>query len=507
MFQLVRYDTVDRAAADAGPTMLRDRERYRIFYEVAERFAAEHRLIVAGPGAVRLVTVESNVDSAKLTPDDNRYDFYSARGFNQARELAECLYRADPDGLGRYTTLLTNVPQMHWIILVDMRRLFSITALPAFRGVGTADLVDTVDRPALFGPTRLSVIGPALALLDVYRALCDATELGNLQTLLESEETLRNMYLKQNGDAPKSDAPVPHAVQLLGKIMGRSRTAAPKAKPRRTVADLRDDLMRQFVTGPARVLLGRAALQLLLGDSATLSDWPIHLVTSNNLEAEADLIHKIAEAAHTVVRAHIDNPLLPGNHRLRRMTVLSGESDCVITVYNLASYELIPFFEVPWRGAKERGAKEHSTKEHSAVLPYRVGSVFAVMRCALIEEWFAKLFKEPRDSTYKEAARALELLKVAPGSEPFFGILTATSYIGRVEDAELALKREASEIPRRAANAALDQPKFFRPYMPAETDKFAKAKGEADKKGPDKGALGAHIVEQWDAYMDSYWGH
>ena len=76
-------------------------------------------------------------------------------------------------------------------------------------------------------------------------------------------------------------------------------------------------------------------------------------------------------------------------------------------------------------------------------------------------------------------------------------IITDKQFIGHVEDSDLALKREASEAPRRAAATGQEQPRFFRPYMPAE---------ETAKETSKTQALASAMVDTWNAYTDSYWG-
>ncbi|NBQ43929.1 MAG: hypothetical protein EBU23_16065, partial [Mycobacteriaceae bacterium] len=190
------YDAVGRAAADAAPALLRDRARYRPFFEAAERYAAEVGMFVGGGAAVKMLTQAAPAPPAL---DDYAYDFYSPHGSAHARGLADRLFAADPE-LGRYTALVTNVPGYHWVALVDGRRLFTVTALPVRAGARTAGLVAgaSVARPGLFGAApALATLGYELALVDAYRALCAPTKLGDLGAALAAESALRAAMLQE----------------------------------------------------------------------------------------------------------------------------------------------------------------------------------------------------------------------------------------------------------------------------------------------------------------------
>jgi hypothetical protein len=494
MYQQTSYDIVDRAAADARPMMLRDREQYRPFYEVIERFAARVGLITSGPAALRLLSRDEG--DVELTPDDNRYDFFSARGFMHARELTDELYNVDPTGLGRYTTLVTNVPQLHWIILVNTRRLCAITALPVYQGVGTSRLITTESRRALFSPTPLPTIGYELALLDLYRALCDPAQLGELGANLQTEAKLR-LHWRAHLQASKQ-----------------------ASKQARTHARLQAGLL-QFIKGPARVIVGGVALAQF-GAQFEEQTAALQIVSGNGLEAEAEAVHALAQAERVTVSAHIDNPLMPGNHRLRRLSLFAhtpaGRAH-LADIYNLADFELVPFVAEPLN----KNAAQAIGSTGSASGTVRFGTLFAIMRFALIDDWFERLHiaansGESADRGRRDYAAAAQLYEqMLPAAETAASdaseaasdaaeaesdaalarIITDKHYIGHVEDSDLALKREASEAPRRAAATGLEQPRFFRPYMPAE---------ETAKETSKTRVLAAAMVDTWNAYTDSYWG-
>ena len=275
--------------------------------------------------------------------------------------------------------------------------------------------------------------------------------------------------------------------------------------------------MLQFINGPARVVVGGVALAQF-GVPAHHNGPPsLQIVSGNGIEAEAEAVHAIAQAARVTVSAHIDNPLMPGNHRLRRLSMFAhspaGRTH-LIDIYNLADFELVPFVAEPLseHAAQAIGAASGGIPDASGTV--RFGTLFAIMRFALIDDWFERLRAavegaEATDRGRRDYAAAAQLydqmLPAAAAAAEDSGstlprILTDTLFIGHVEDCDLALKRAASEAPRQAAAAGQEQPRFFRPYMPAEEST------KESTKGSNKGSLATALVETWNAYTDSYWG-
>jgi hypothetical protein len=435
------YDVVEKATVDAGPALLQDRARYRPFFEAAERYAAEVNLIVAGSAAAKMLSGANAKPDVARALEDYMYDFYSPHGSAHARGLADRLFAVDPEGLGRYTTLLTNVPQFNWIIMVDGRRFFTVTALPVCAGVRTASLVAKVGvaRPGLFGAAPLTTLGYELALIDAYRTLCAPAKLADLGASLAVEGALRTAMLQERA-----------WVEVLDVVGGAT---APKSKSKQTpkhvaVAELCDGL-DEFLRGPARVVIGESALAALAQTKRHTR--PQTYVTANKLEDEWAAIEKLAHRAGVKIDASIDDPRMPGDHRLRRLQICAG-GEVIATAYNSGSYELIPYFKAA---------------------DARYGTAFATMRFALVDWWFAALGRAPTEaarSLYVRASVAYYGLLDALLAEPeaLAQIVSADAFIGRDEDAEVALKRAAAAAPRLAEEAAMDAPRFYRAYMPAD---------------------------------------
>lgn len=416
-----KIDVIGAAEAAAAVVIRADRERYRPFFEAAERLAVRDALIVCGPAAVQMLTSSG---PAEVSIDDYHYDFYSSRGFMMARELADVVYDADPDGLGHYTTLVTNIPHQNWKIIVDGRPLFSVTALPPKARGGSAG----PRRPARFEKNiTIPVVRPELALLDLYRALCDPARLAEAPGLLEAEAALRAEFCARYPD-PGPQRPE-HA---------------------RPIADMRRSVLANFVGGPGRALVCDRADQ-------TDDAGPLRLISQGDFDTEAEEVAVIGRALGLAVGARAAELGLPGDPRMRRLTLsVVGERarTDLLEIYNTAQYELVPV--VPTGGQKTSF----------------IAAPFAALRALLADNWVARSASDTARAqralhSFHRAARALD--------GPPDRVLPADTFIGRASDSDIAFKREVQAA--FAAAAAASTPRFYSQYMPAAAAKAKRQQG------------------------------
>jgi hypothetical protein len=293
--------------------------------------------------------------------------------------------------------------------------MFTITTIsPQLRPVAS------VHRPARFDTAiKLAVIRPELALLDIYRDLCDPAQLGEIGDLLAVEKTLRGELLRR----------------LSSQQEGRSAGGPALARP---IAEFRAQLLKEFVPGPGRLLIGVAAM-MRAGPER------LQVVSAESFDSEAEAVALIGKGLGLSVAAHTANMNLPGDMRLQRLTltVLSAQRPVIVMeIYNLASYELVPYVN--------RG-------------PLRVGSPFVILRFLLMALWVQRAQNRDLQETAGLIQRASQLLEGPPEA------VLPVNYIGRVEDPEVAFKREIqSAIKQRGADG---RPRFYGQYMPAAVKK------------------------------------
>jgi hypothetical protein len=411
-------DVIGAAECAAVAAALIDRGRYRPFLEAAEKLATRSGLVVCGSAARRMLFSSSKT----ATLNDFHYDFYTGRGFLMARDLADVLYKVDPNGLGHYTTLVTNIPYLSWDIMVDGRPMFTVTALTA----RARDVCTDSRAPALFSrDLQIPVVSRELALLDIYRELCDPAQLSNAMEALAAEAALRT-----------------HVLAAQPGVRGDS--AAQSSRLARPVAELRESLLENFVTGAGRLLVGAAAL------APSDKTARLQVITENDFDAEAETVAMAARHFGLEVRAHAVELDVPGDPRLRRLTLFVEGKDrqtAVLDLFNLASYELVPAGLVTDKSLQN------------------VAAPFVIMRLLMVELWLsnfdssASARKESRARVLAAYAQAARLLDAPPEA-----VLPTDRYIGRAEGAKEAFKRK---ILAAAAESTETRVRVHAPYMPA----------------------------------------
>jgi hypothetical protein len=238
-------DLAIAAAESPDGAVMRDRRRYVPFFEAAERHAHDRGMIVGGEAATLLLT------DAPLGPSDYFYELYSGDALADARALTEAFYAIAPEGLGRYASMTTSVPQKEFRISVDERPLFRVKALAVHRGARAADVIVPSIRPARFARAGgvalpLRCMGPEIQLIAVYAALSDPSRASDWSSLLRAEEGLRALFEEEFG----------------GKIL----TAVAAATGGGSSAALVAALVDEYVPQDGHVLVGsHAVAELTLG--------------------------------------------------------------------------------------------------------------------------------------------------------------------------------------------------------------------------------------------------
>jgi hypothetical protein len=261
-------------------------------------------------------------------------------------------------------------------------------------------------------------------------------------------------------------------------------------------------LRNKYAAGAGRVLVGSAAIALLTGRNVAGGD-RLQVVTAGRLEDDAQEIAALAEADGLEILWKIDDPKIPTDLRLRRMTVhavAGGRREPVLDVYNSAAFDLVPYVLLgPATGGRKSERKSwHSYKKVGGPAPpagLKIGTPFVIMRYKLIDMWtmqvlmnmgivsadFAKSVLNGMLTSFDAAASYYETELAAAARDPesaALRLLPMTAYIGRLESPELALKRAAQS--RAGA-------RFFPPYLPASRFR-APEDGAPEDGAPEDGA-------------------
>ncbi|MEY4847635.1 MAG: hypothetical protein RLZZ36_748, partial [Pseudomonadota bacterium] len=160
---------------------------------------------------------------------------------------------------------------------------------------------------------------------------------------------------------------------------------------------------------------------------------------------EAEAVALIGKGLGLSVAAHTATMNLPGDVRLQRLTLTVASTHhrvVIMEIYNLALYELVPYVN--------RG-------------PLRIGSPFVILRFLLMQLWLLRSRNRDLRHIVGLIQLAVRLLKAPPED------VLPVNYIGRVEDSEVAFKREILSAMKQLG--ADGRPRFYSQYMPAAVKK------------------------------------
>jgi len=430
-------DAVGIAVASAEGAAQKDREKYAPFLGAGEAYAREHRMIVGGDGATRLLLGRSPGIG------DYHLELHSPRALADARALADKFYGLAPEGLGHYAQVVTDTPNREFTVVVDERPLVKVKALAPYRGANPLDMILPEKKPGSFSKGELLCMGAEIQLYATYAALCDPARVGEWGALLEAEKELRRQF--------DDDAWEKLSGARAEKAGGRG-SAGPSSAGR-----LLEALRREYVPKTGHVVVGGHGARALLGGKGRKGR--LQLVTANTFPEEEEAVRRIATPLGLRVASDANPVTLPGCGRLRQMTIYlaqPGESrKAILDLYDSGEYELIPSL------TERRGG-------------WRVGTPFAIMRYLLVDVWtmqllhrmgvtklaFANAKIRELLGVYSEVAAGYERLLAAGKFEEIFPA-AVERYAGRRVDPVLDAKR------RRFAKKG----KYYPPYFPARMQK------------------------------------
>ena len=318
-------ETAISVAVGPGGAVTSDRRRFVPFFEAAERYISSHGLIVGGKTATLLLL------NHPLDPENFFYELYSSNALDDARALTGIFYELDPEGLGHYANMVTGVPRKEFSINVNERTLFRVKALEIHRGAHAADIIVPSTRPAFFArgpagePLTMRCMGPEIQLIEIYTALTNPARAGEWAALLRVEESLRNMFAGEVRDKIKE--------------VGGGGGAATES----STSDLIAVLTKEYSPRSGHVVVGAHAIRA----SGARRQARIQIVTSNTFAEEERVVQRIASRLGFNVQSTSNDPKVPSDDRLRRMTMYiirpGARREPFLDVYNSGEYELVPF--------------------------------------------------------------------------------------------------------------------------------------------------------------------
>jgi hypothetical protein len=363
-----------RAATGPGGAITKDREQFSKYFARGEKYIHDENLVVGGAIATKMLLGRPIGYEAAV------YFLYCTHARTAARGLVDALHQVDPDGLGQYARTDPVGSGRTFDVMIDGRPLFRIHSLAVHRGAHIVDLIVPTTCPAYFAkdpkgkPLGIPCMGPEIQLIGTYASLSNPSKAGSWPELLEARRLLGAMFAKSVQSKVKK--------VLSGggpSIMMRSRD--------RLVAAL----LEEYVTRAGRVVVGTYAIDALGG---TRSGHPrLQVVAEGGLKDEERLVSKIATRLGFSVQSTHNDPKVPINACLRRMTMYitrDGERRVpFLDVFNAGEYELVPF----WTQADAespvlpvQGGRPHP-KGPALSAEVAIGTPFAVLRFILVDMW------------------------------------------------------------------------------------------------------------------------
>jgi hypothetical protein len=401
-------DAVDIAVQAAKNQVLSHRRQFIPFLSAAEIYAAkeDNEIVISGDGATRLLL------NQKVEYDNYQYEFYAANAVKAARELADLLYAQDPE-FGRYISMITQIPNNKFVIKIDECDIIIIRALPIHRGVKTFKLLVPSERSSSFVHSlKIKCMGPEIQLIGIYAALSNPALAKNWITLQKTERVLRDLFMKEIGFK-------------IDEISDEKEGGG-------TSNDILQLLTMEYLSDLNRVLIGTQA--------ATLLGWHdprenrLQVVTTYKLCDEDIVLKRILNKLNYNVQTTINEPRVPTDTRLRRLTGYIIRPDKrrepFIDIYNTASYELVPA---------------------PIIKSIRIGTLYVQARFLLIDFWTLQLLLRMQaiDANYTEhvlrmLVRSYKILckQIDKTQQKDLFPFLSQNYIGQYEDSELAIKRE-----------------------------------------------------------------
>ncbi|AJZ77073.1 pK421R [African swine fever virus] len=343
-------DVVGIAEASAALYVQKDRDRYLDVLTTIENFIYQHKCIITGESA-HLLFLKKNI---------YLYEFYSNNVAEHSKALATLLYKLDPEYLTRYTVLITKIPNHWYVINVDQREFVRLYAIPAVKQHLPIPILPFYCTSALTHQ-ELFCLGPELQLIQIYSKLCNPNFVEEWPTLLDYEKSMRMLFLEQ----------FPRRLEIAG---GKKEEEKHESIIKKIILEM--------VSTRQRIVVG-GYIQKNLYNHVLKNKNRLQLITSLDIYEEKDIIQQFCDSNGLKIKIRINNPLLPTNPELRRLTIYfnhnndDDQSYLIVDMYNTGSYELVPTNQI-------------NTLDGS----FLIGTPFVQARFLLVEIWVLMLIAQ-----------------------------------------------------------------------------------------------------------------
>lgn len=299
-----------------------DRGVYAGYFEAAEKFCSERRIIIGGTTGVNLLLKKP------LTKDSYVWDLYCDNTFENAKALADTLYAVNnPHVDNRTISMQTNIRYREFTISIDARYAFKIFTMDMYRDVKLSEVMKPLSVKGYFNNDVL-VLPEPIVLIEIYQRLYSPAKCALWPEYLQLEKAVYEEFTGSKEDE---------------EITGGASFDKSAAE---------EILVRKLLTNERIVTVGDHAISLLgIGKASRIqliTDIPITELaemTSRVLSDERNALRrvKVGHDRCSWVKYGLN---IPSDFQILKYTVyavVGGEQFALFDAYNSTTYELIPY--------------------------------------------------------------------------------------------------------------------------------------------------------------------
>ena len=428
-----------------------DREQYIGFYEIAEKYIHDHNLFIDGNIGVKLLLYQ------QLSLKDIEYIIVSKNPKIDAYNIADLIYESSKTGIGQYTYVMTDIPDLKYTIRVNQRILFIVKSFGIVKEVEIFDILRPIARPGFYAKDTIQLNGPAhrgdiiqlngpvrrgdtingpahredigkqsvniystdLQLINIYSKLTNTTMVSDYPDLISFEAQISKQFIICHTSSEK------HGGEPLQKQVCNVNTK-----------QIIESLLEKFIPRYGHVLVGSYAIMALKHNTDKLrysENCRLQVITSNHFAEEKQFIIELINRLNCRTFGIINDPSIPTDSQLRKLTFYvdrkNGQREVLIDIFNSGSYQLIP----------------HNN---------HIGTVFVIMKYILVDFWTLQLlYKMEYNKAHTTLVQLSNLIKLYQSTQHIYDDIVSrkqynklfptdhSSYIGYYLDEAIQAKR------------------------------------------------------------------